>query len=172
MLLRLAMGIILTPVCAQWCIFSIVRANSEKNMTFVARLLRALHRAILSCFSKPENVSKPCFFQCPVFLKNPLLFKNITCCSPIPRHMQKHCLTVKHTRGHWYAAAPHRALDVPGHRRPGVGGGAPSRLRLRIGAPRRIRIIGRRGTTIARRGRLPRQPLSPWVTARGGRRRN
>ena len=83
------------PLCAQIL----------KNMTFVAGLLRALHRATLSCFSKPENVSKPCFFQCPVFLKNPLLFKNITCCSPIPRHMQKHFLkglkTMQHYRSSW-----------------------------------------------------------------------
>ena len=64
-------------------------------MTFIARLLRALYRAILSrfsYFSKPENVSKPCFFQCPAFLKNPLLFKNIPCCSSNPKHMQKHRL--------------------------------------------------------------------------------
>ena len=64
----------------------------SKITTFIARLLRALYRAILSNFSKPENVSKPCFFQCPAFLKNPLLFKNIPCCSSNPRHMQKHCL--------------------------------------------------------------------------------
>ena len=37
-----------------------------------------------------------------------------------------HRFTVEHTWGHWYAVPPHRALDVPGHRRSGVGGGAPS----------------------------------------------
>ena len=77
-------------------------------MTFVARLLRALYRAIsarFSNFSKPKNVSKPCFFQCPVFLKNPLLFKNIPHCSPNPRHMQKRCLkglkSVQQYRSWW-----------------------------------------------------------------------
>ena len=77
-------------------------------MTFVARLMRALYRAILSRFSnfsKSENVSKPCFFQCPVFLKNPLLFKNIPCCSPNPGHMQKNCLkglkSVQQYRSSW-----------------------------------------------------------------------
>ena len=92
------------PVCAQWCMFSIVRANL-KNMTFVARLFSALHRAILSHFSKPKNISKPCFFQCPVFLKNALLFKNIPCCLPIPRHIQKHfrkgLKSVQHYRSSW-----------------------------------------------------------------------
>ena len=48
---------------------------------------------------------------------------------------RRHRLTVEHTRGYWYAAPPHRALDVPRHRRPGVGGGAPSRLRRRNRAP-------------------------------------
>ena len=78
---------------------------------------------------------------------------------------RRHRLTVGHTWGNWYAVAPHRALDVRGYRRPGVGGGAPSQLRRWIRAPRRIRIIGRRGTTRARCGRLARRPLSPWVTA-------
>ena len=50
-------------------------------------VLRAFHRAILSCFSKPENVSKPCFFQCAVFLKNPFSF-------------QKHSLLLTHPKTH------------------------------------------------------------------------
>ena len=89
----------------------------------------------------------------------------------------RHCLAVKHTWGHWYAVPPHRALDVPGHPRWGVGGGAPSWLHVWTGAPRRIRITGRRGahsrfrgTTCTRRGRPARWPLSPLASGRGGRR--
>ena len=89
----------------------------------------------------------------------------------------RHRLTVEHTWAHWYAVPPHRALDVPGHRPSGVGGGTPSWLHVWITAPRRIRISGRRGatsrfrgTTRTRRGRPARWPLSPWASAQGGRR--
>ena len=46
-----------------------------------------------------------------------------------------HRLTVEHTRGHWYAVSPPRALDIPEHCHPGVRGGAPSRLRRWTSAP-------------------------------------
>ena len=36
------------------------------------------------------------------------------------QNARRHRLTVKHTRGYWYAVPPHRARDVPGHRRSGV----------------------------------------------------
>ena len=89
---------------------------------------------------------------------------------------RRHRLTVEHTWGHWYAVPPHGALDVPGHRRSGVGGEVPSWLHVRTGASGRIRITGRRGatsrsrgTTRTRRGWLARWSLFPWASARGGR---
>ena len=90
---------------------------------------------------------------------------------------RRHRFTVKHTWGYWYAFPLHGALEFPGHRRSGVGGGAPSWLHVWTWAPRRIRITGRRGatsrfrgTTRTRRGRPARWPLSPWASAPGGRR--
>ena len=58
---------------------------------------------------------------------------------------RRHRLTVEHTWGHWYAVPPHRALDIPGHRRSGVGGGAPSRLHVRTRAPAGSGSLDERG---------------------------
>ena len=83
--------------CARFaCDIARTSAHSTRFVDFCARYVP---------FFKRENVSKPCFFQCPVFLENPLLFKNIPCGSPNPRHMQKHFLkglkSVQHYRSSW-----------------------------------------------------------------------
>ena len=83
------------PACAQWCIFSIVRANFQKYDLYSAPIARPLPRYIVLFFKFSKT--RKCFktMLLPVstaFLKKPFLFKNIPCCSSNPRHMQKYCL--------------------------------------------------------------------------------
>ena len=77
------------PVCAQWCMFPQC-AQILENMTFVARLFRALHRAILSRFFKFFKTGK-CF--------KTMLFP-VSRVSQKPLAFQKHSLLLTHPKTH------------------------------------------------------------------------
>ena len=78
------------PACAQWCIFSIVRANFEKYDLCSAPIARALPRYIVPFFK---------------FFKTGKCFKTMLFPVSNPRHMQKHCLkgvkSVQQYRSSW-----------------------------------------------------------------------
>ena len=77
------------PVCAQWCIFSIVRANFEKYDLCSAPIARAPPRYIVTFFK---------------FFKTGKCFKTmpfpVSCVSQKPLAFQKHSLLLTHPKTH------------------------------------------------------------------------
>ena len=77
------------PACAQWCIFSIVRANFQKYELYSAPIARALPRYIVPFFK---------FFKTGKCFKT-MLFP-VSCVSQKPLAFQKHSLLLIQPKTH------------------------------------------------------------------------